>query len=318
MSFLFRAVLFLSPLVSAVGSGDFHANEYFISHSSFKTAEPKIEADSILIPLKRIGKLFFVDAQVDGQSGNFLLDLGAVNLVLNKTYFRNSYSDQRSSSGGVSGSELGSEKTMIQSLNIQGLSFSDLEAEVFNLGNIENKTGIKILGLLGSNLFKTVEIVIDTRKLQLKIFPLNKAGRSARRVEKNEIQIPFRTVNNVLLVNGEVSGKKLLFSFDTGAEVNVLDKQNHPKVLESVIIRKRVLLRGLGGEPTEVLVGNLPELEIGSSVFKDMNTIIADLSSMSANYGIRIDGMLGYDFFSKGVLVINMETKVMAINLYKK
>jgi predicted aspartyl protease len=43
--------------------------------------------DKIVIPLVRVSNLFMVEATVDGQTGNFVLDTGAPGLVLNQTYF---------------------------------------------------------------------------------------------------------------------------------------------------------------------------------------------------------------------------------------
>src|SRR5574343_801004 len=52
------------------------------------SSEAKGEFDTLKLPLKRAGNLLLVEADVDGQRGNFILDTGAPGLVLNTTYFR--------------------------------------------------------------------------------------------------------------------------------------------------------------------------------------------------------------------------------------
>src|SRR5512138_3041409 len=43
------------------------------------------------IPLKRAGRLFMIEVVIDGITGNLIFDTGASKLVLNSTYFRNSW-----------------------------------------------------------------------------------------------------------------------------------------------------------------------------------------------------------------------------------
>jgi hypothetical protein len=46
-----------------------------------------------------------------------------------------------------------------------------------------------------------------------------------------------------------------------------------------------------------------------------METILCSMVSMSQKYGYPIDGMLGYDFFMKGKIYINLVKKEMGICL---
>ena len=49
---------------------------------------PMGELESVIIPLKRVGRLFLMEAKIDDLTGDFLFDTGAAQLVLNSTYFR--------------------------------------------------------------------------------------------------------------------------------------------------------------------------------------------------------------------------------------
>jgi hypothetical protein len=48
-----------------------------------------------------------------------------------------------------------------------------------------------------------------------------------------------------------------------------------------------------------------------------MQTIIASLDALSASYGYPIDGMLGYDFFEKGEVCINLVKNELKISFTK-
>jgi len=63
--------------------------------------EPLGDFQSITIPLKRAGRLFLIEAQVDGQIGNLVFDTGASGLVLNRTYFRKYVTEESRPAGAL-------------------------------------------------------------------------------------------------------------------------------------------------------------------------------------------------------------------------
>lgn len=69
----------------------------------FELSASKITEDEIFIPLVQAGKLLLIEAEVDGQRGNFILDTGAPYLVLNTTYFRNSIRIDTLEASGING-----------------------------------------------------------------------------------------------------------------------------------------------------------------------------------------------------------------------
>jgi hypothetical protein len=48
-----------------------------------------------------------------------------------------------------------------------------------------------------------------------------------------------------------------------------------------------------------------------------METIIASLDALSATYGYTVDGMLGYDFFIKGEICINLVKNELKVSFAK-
>jgi hypothetical protein len=46
-----------------------------------------------------------------------------------------------------------------------------------------------------------------------------------------------------------------------------------------------------------------------------METAVCNLHAMSSKYGFPIDGMLGYDFFMKGKIFLNLVRKEIGISL---
>ena len=203
-------------------------------------------------------------------------------------------------------------------LVVSELNFADISADVTPLGHLENRRGVKILGLFGMSLLKNLEFVLDIRNNELQIFKLDKNGnrlKPASPVVKYDIIQKIAEFRNVMFVKAVIGGKVLDFCLDTGAESNVLSIDANKKVLGTVTITRRSSLSGVGENRGEVLYGTLNEFSMGNRQMIPMETIVCSLTAMSQKYGYPIDGMLGFDFFAKGKIYINLVRQEMGICL---
>jgi len=276
--------------------------------------------ESITIPLRRIGKLFVVDATVDDESGNFIFDTGSANLVLNKTYFRKYMTIDGEAAGGVTGSTGAIGHVKVKRLKIADLGFENLMVDVTNLGHIENRRGIKILGLFGFSLLKNLEVVIDINNNVMHLYRLDRNGyriQSSKPVKYDVIQ-NIQEFHNIIIVKAKVGEKTLDFCLDTGAESNVLNAFSPKKVLSTVSIQRRSGLVGVGSGQSEVLYGTMNKFTLGDRSIPGMQAIITNLEKMSEAYGVTLDGMLGYDFFSQGEICINLARNEMRLRFTRK
>ena len=274
--------------------------------SIYEDPEPQGDFSSLSIPLRRIGNLILVEAKIDTLIGNFILDTGAPYLVLNSTYFRDYDTSPELMAGDINGSANPVMSTLIKRLEIRDLFYEDVQADIANLGNIENKRGVKILGLMGINLFKQLELEMDVSGLTMNIYRLNRDGErmDGPAGHKKAQVIPFSLINDVMIMKGKINGKKLKLCFDSGAEVTVLDNRLPEDVYQLVQINARKNLVGSSGSSVEVLFGNLRGLDLGYSV-NSASVIISDLNLMGRSYGQRIDGIIGYDLLKEGIVSIN-------------
>ena len=291
-----------------------------ITGSSFGEISPLGELESVVIPLKRVGRLFLMEAKVDNTVGNFLFDTGAAQLVLNSTYFRKYLTTAGGEGSGITGSTGTIQHAQIKTLNIAGLIYKEQTADVTDLGHIENRRDIKVLGLFGLSMLKGLEIVVDVRHNELRLYRLDKTGNRIS-LHTNELRPDItekvELYHNILFVKVKIGGKILDFCLDTGAESNVLNSYAPKKALSTVTILRRSDLLGAGSGESEVLLGKLNDFVLGERHITGMQTIIASLDALSATYGYPVDGMLGYDFFEKGDICINLVTNELKISFTK-
>lgn len=277
--------------------------------------------DAIIIPLKNAGRLFIIEAVIDNESGNLIFDTGATGLVLNRTYFRKYVKSGGENSKGITGDVANVENINTGKITVSGLSFSNMPASLADLGHIENRRGVKVLGLMGFDMIRDFEIIIDVNHNQLQLFRIDNKGnrKSTQQTEfRSDHSQKIEFVKNVLFLTANVGGKVLKFCLDTGAETNAISDHSSKSVLSTVSIERKSNLRGSGSTSAEVYFGTMKELKIGEHSLRNMETVITSLDALSEAYGVNIDGMLGYNFLSRGVICINFVKRQMDIQFIKK
>jgi predicted aspartyl protease len=326
---LIRSVLVLLFLVSSIQIRAGNRPKTVVLHeiariefiNAISCANSQNNNESFIIPLKRTGRLFLIEASVDGVTGNFVFDSGADKMVLNKTYFRNNLFISQEAGGGLTGTSQPIYITQVKKVVASGFVIENQAADVTELGQIENRRKTKILGLIGMSLFSNMAMEIDLRNGMLRLTRLDKTGAPAN---DSLYSSPcdyigkIHLIRKIMFLKGTVGGKALDFCLDTGAESNVLSRTAPKKVMETISINSRSELSGMGGADTEVLFGTMNDFCLGNLKFRPMQTIVASLTSLSQAYDYPVSGILGFDFFDQGIICINLVTKEIRITLHEK
>lgn len=281
--------------------------------------EPSLP-DSIIIPLKRSGRLFFLEATIDGITGNLVFDTGAMGLVLNKTYFRDYVKDHLPASGGVTGLVSDVSRVFVDRIQISDLTFEHAMANMVDLSHIENKRGLKVLGLLGLDNLKSFEVIIDLNHEVLQLYPVDKKGQRLSGENapfRSDYQQEMDIVGGVVFVKILIAGKTLRFCLDSAAETNALNKDAPKAVMETFSITRTLLLKGAGSQTKEVFLGNFNDISIGEIPLHPMTAILSNLDQLGSSYNVNLDGILGFDFFVKGIIRLNFFRKEMAVQFYQ-
>ncbi|RYZ96646.1 MAG: hypothetical protein EOP47_23470 [Sphingobacteriaceae bacterium] len=280
------------------------------------------EFTTLVVPIKRAGNLIIVEAKIDTLIGNFVLDTGAPHLVLNATYFRDLPRISDHESGGINGEVANTFKTEVNNFSILDLSYRRLRADVTDLSAIENGRNIKILGLLGTRLFSKFAITVDIFQNVLYIHKLDDKGsipETEQAFHDPYLKTSFKLMNDVIFLKGIVNEKsELWFAFDTGAETNLMDFRKSRKLVEKMEILSTSKLTGVGSNPSlQIIYARFDNLLIGDRVFMKNRVMLTNLDNMGRAYGHSVDGILGYDFFMRGIFTINFVKKEFEMYTYK-
>ena len=131
--------------------------------------------------------------------------------------------------------------------------------------------------------------------------------------EKNgdKISVPFKLINNLVLLPIKVNGVELNFLLDSGVEETILFSLEEKKEVRFFNAEK-VLLRGLGSqEAVEGLKSTNNILQFGSMLYADhmVYIVLNQDFNLSSHIGIPVNGIIGFQFFRNNLVEINYSKK---------
>lgn len=102
-----------------------------------------------------------------------------------------------------------------------------------------------------------------------------------------------------------IGKSRLRAVIDTGAEISLFDNEVSEDVSEALEIDRRFFLSGVGGEPVEVVSGQLREMYLDGLKIRNSQFVMSSLKAMNKAYSKRVDAVLGFPVFSGYVMSIN-------------
>lgn len=286
------------------------------------TEESTIEASStpLQIPIYKLNKLILIKGEARGESGYFIFDTGAPGLVLNKAHFTNYHSDPTRKVTGVNGQLHDANILYVSNLKLGNATFKQQTADVIDLSHIEKKRNVKILGLLGVDLFRGVELEIDLHKHVLKIFKTDKDGNrlyaNTPKPQSNLISMPFKYSGALIELQAEINHQSYRIAFDTGSETLLLDKNlvMRDNIHTRLVSNKSLL--STDGSKSGIEIRQLENIKIGLNLEK-VTTLTTDFKKLRS-HGINVDGLIGYDLMASGIVTINFKNRILHIQPYAK
>ncbi|TCZ66940.1 pepsin/retropepsin-like aspartic protease family protein [Flaviaesturariibacter aridisoli] len=276
------------------------------------------EPDSVaaVIPFNRVGNLILVQAQADSIEGNFIFDTGAQHVLLNSTYFRDYHASTVTDveASGINGGGGPLQRITLGKLRLGTMGYPRQDADLGDLGHIENSKGVRILGLLGMELFRDCEILLDYEENLLYIHRLRKreaalyTNVSLQAEAPGYTELPFELKENYILVRTSIGGKTLQFVMDSGAETSVVDSRLPNSLLAGLQVTRRVQLNG-SGRRKEAVYGTLPELTVGPHQLRAVPVLVSNLEQSCFSQYDCINGILSFDALSPRRIGFNFVTR---------
>lgn len=269
--------------------------------------------NSKTIPFKLIGNLIIVEGWVNDQHGNFVLDTGVPNLILNDRYFKGEPSGNYLQ--GINGA-IDEVEACYSKIRIGAYQWNQIYSEVVPMRIMEDAKGIPIHGLLGSDLFRDYLLHIDYQNQLVDLYPLDKKGNSLEEISYSSpvITVPFKIKGGAPLITTWIGNQELRMTIDTGAEVNLI-KDKHQEELAwswSGQIPRVHRIGGLGHHGKQLQLVEISDFQLSGFLCPLMQMGFTDLDQWNRSvYGPNADGILGYHFLQHFRFAVNFKKREM-------
>lgn len=248
--------------------------------------------------------LVFIEAYLNGVAGMYVVDTGAPGLVLNQKPEGENDLEGR----GVTGT-LAVEETQVDQFQLGLVQFRKLKAYKIDLSHLENRLHCRIDGLIGYEVLREMEIVLDYPN-QVITF---RSGNGWDIDRESGAGFTFHLVNHIPVVEASLGKRSISLGLDTGAGANVLNKHLGNPYRAKNSARQRI--RGVDRKMKNTMAVQVPVAIDGLELSKqDQEYWLLNLSQLHIDLDRPIDGLLGFPFLKDGKWSINYHTS--RIRLY--
>ncbi|WP_281222144.1 aspartyl protease family protein [Photobacterium sanguinicancri] len=126
------------------------------------------------------------------------------------------------------------------------------------------------------------------------------------------VSLPFKLVDNMMIVSLPIKGKNYHFMFDTGA-TNVLSNQ----AIKELGLKKRsytIKLHDISGEERESKLYKGPDLHIGDVSFTNFDFAALDTLKDFPMSCFKLDGILGYNLLRHSAVAIDFQKNEITLS----
>lgn len=133
--------------------------------------------------------------------------------------------------------------------------------------------------------------------------------------DHRKVVVPFRFINNLIIIPVNVNGTDLNFLLDTGVEETILFSLEESEEMVFSNLHK-VMFKGIGAnEPFEGLKSSKNKLTI-NGLYDNEHVIYIVLNqdiNISSQVGVPVNGIIGYQFFKNYLVDINYNRKKITV-----
>ena len=272
-----------------------------------------ITARAETIPFALVKKAIIVKATVNDVSGYFIVDTGTKGLVLNKKQFKGWPSAEKILD--ITGKEISLYKTQAN-FKLGSLNWPRLEADLLPIDHLCKAKGINLLGLIGTSVFSQHILLIDYQKSSLEVIKEKEVGDMLMETYPADVSLDMIIRGGIPIVKMTAGKVPILFGLDTGAAINVLDKEKGREVSKFLTLDHNRRLIGMNAEPQVVPAGAIQNLLVGDFLCPKMNIVLSSLAHLKGSHSKLnlIDGFIGYEFLQHFKVAIHFKKR--KIDLY--
>lgn len=266
------------------------------------------------IPFRFVDNLLLVEATINGETGEFILDTGAPDLILNQAHFNGirvpwALNDVVDFNGKASEARV----LAVKGFSIGAMEIKKQHALCIDFTSVERLKKIRLLGVIGYAVLKDLDILFDFDQQEVSIS--SNRGKHVDLFEGTSPEHSFKLRQNghMLYLVVQAGKKKLRFGIDTGAEVNIFHEKSLKQVSGHFDMVKRVQVKGITSKQSIAVAGALHQLQIDKRPVGTMPVTVVNMSPLNNSLALDLDGILGIPFLKKGRVGLDFKERKLLV-----
>ena len=260
-------------------------------------------------------KLILVQGEAGDEAGYFLFDTGASELVLNKRYFgrqRGYESDHQYTD--VHGHRGQHGYVFVSHFQWGGLERDHFYTPRLDLSPLEAMLGERIIGIIGYDVLRNVETVVDYYTGSMQLFRIDEIPFPSADGRQPDFIIPFQLDGHLPVIRGAAGeAGKLRLGVDSGASVNLFEIRLRDKLAGKALQQRTIPLLGAGGGEKRTPYFVMENLQVEDAYFIHYSRVALSDLAMLRNFGFQVDGLIGVNFFRLGRVSINYRSRCFRV-----
>jgi predicted aspartyl protease len=261
-------------------------------------------AASIVLPFKLVaGLIVLPQLTLNGQRGDFVLDTGCTyGLVVEQAAFPKSQLRVSTKRGLSAAGSIPLYELPINQFAWVARHDQPAVALATSLAAMRTVVGPRLLGLIGTDLLRHYEVVLDYAHRRLRLYPLDSPS-SARPFTRRD-SVAFTLEKGWPVAIAFIDSVPVQLLLDTGAQDNSLDADFAQHLREGTrpTGARREILLAPGGRVTAQRA-TLPVLQVGSRTWRSLPFVLAPPVRYQSGRALPYQGVLGESFWSQEPLV---------------
>lgn len=270
------------------------------------------------VPFTQANHLILIEAVADGRKGHFILDTGAGDIILHEKYFSTLQTGEEIFED-INGQGFRL-RTGWVNLSLGALSRKNEKAFIVDLRQLEKVLGRNLFGKIGTHFFRKTELEIDYAAQELRIHPSGWEERNTGKDRPAAVwTVDMKMKGHIPYLQSRVDGKTVRLGLDTGAEVNVVNERGSERLNGELLQQRQVAVWAVGDQPTVAKFRQLLNFQVGGVAYAPMATVtIPTLPFNNHLPGPRLDGILGFPFFSQHRIALDFEKRTISFRQLRK
>ena len=269
----------------------------------------ELEQSPFTSKFEKVKRMILVEAQIDDQEGYFLIDTGADDLILNDVHFKEYDSiENLGNYKDINGRKKQVEYLFVDSFRWGSLSRSEFYVQQLDFSAVENVFEKKILGLIGFEVFKDFEMIIDYDLQEIILSQLDEKGNPlSPAIEATpSYSLNFFMNEHIPTLKANFGGEQVVkVGVDSGSSINILDKKWKKDLVEASHRKNKIRFLGANASRKVREYYTVYQVDVQDQfAIRYWKAAIGKLGHFEKTQ-IFIDGIMGINFFEIGRVGIN-------------